>query len=85
MLEEKEKAMGCESGFTDKTLWKCLYTCYLCTKFFFVCYVFWLFLVKNFYIFLECTIAFVNLIEIKIKIYFKKYIYHTKQYQTFNR
>ena len=71
ILEKKEKATGWEGGFTNKTVWACLYACYLCTNFFlFLC--FWLFLVKNFHVFLEFTIAFVNLIKIKLKIYLKK-------------
>ena len=40
MLEEKEKTMGWEGGFTDKTVWTCLYACYLCTKFFFCLFCF---------------------------------------------
>ena len=85
MLEEKEKTMGWEGGFTDKTVWTCLYACYLCTKFFFACFVFWLFLVKNFYIFFRMYNCACKFDRNKIKIYLKKYIYHTKQYQTFNR
>ena len=38
-LEEKEKAMGWEgSFFTNKTVWIYLCACYLCTNFFFVCF-----------------------------------------------
>ena len=33
VLEGKEKAAGWEGGFTNKTVWTCLYTCYLCTNF----------------------------------------------------
>ena len=29
ILEEKEKATGWEGGFTNKTVWTCLYACYL--------------------------------------------------------
>ena len=37
ILEEKEKTTGWERGFTNKTAWTCLYACYLCINFFFVC------------------------------------------------
>ena len=50
-LAEKEKATGLEGGFTKKTVWTCLYACYLCTNFLFVC----LFVVKNF-----CFLEFIN-------------------------
>ena len=46
ILEEKEKAIGWEVGFTNKTVWTCLYTCYLCTNFF-VCLFCFLFFFKN--------------------------------------
>ena len=29
ILEEKEKTTGWEGGFTNKTVWTCLYECYL--------------------------------------------------------
>ena len=44
ILEEKEKATGWEGGFTNKTVWTCLYACYLDNNFFvcfFVCLIFW--------------------------------------------
>ena len=69
ILKKKEKATGWEGGFTDKTVWTCLYACYLYNDFFvclFVCF-FIVFLKKNF--FLDFTIALVNLMKIKIKIY----------------
>ena len=34
ILEEKEKAMGWEGGFTNKTVRTCLYACYLDNNFF---------------------------------------------------
>ena len=34
ILEEKEKATGWEGGFTNKTVWTCLYACYLYNNFF---------------------------------------------------
>ena len=38
ILEEKEKATGWEGGFTNETVWTCLYACYLYNNFFlFVC------------------------------------------------
>ena len=33
ILEEKEKAMGWEGGFTNKTVRTCLYACYLDNNF----------------------------------------------------
>ena len=75
IIEEKVKAMEWEGGFTNKTVWTCLYACYLYNNFF-VClfislFVFWSFSCeKN--LFLEFTIAFENLRKIKIKIYQKK-------------
>ena len=63
-----EKTTGWEGGFTNKTVWTCLYACYLFTNSFFVYSFFWFFLVKNFYVFLEFAVMFVNLIKIKIKI-----------------
>ena len=44
LLEEKEKATGWDGDFTNKIVWTCLYACYLCTNFFFVCLVFGCFL-----------------------------------------
>ena len=52
---EGKKATGSQGSFTNKTVWTCFYACSLCTIFFFF--------------FLEFTIVFVTLIEIKIKIY----------------
>ena len=52
ILEEKEKAAGWEGGFTNKTVWTCLYACYLYNNFsfLFVClFVFWSFSCKKFY------------------------------------
>ena len=65
---EGKKATGWE-GFINKTVWTCLYTCYLYNNFvcLFVCLFFGRFLVKIF--FLEFTIVFANLMKIKIKIY----------------
>ena len=66
ILDEKEKAMGWEGGFTNKTVWTCSYACYLCTSVLFVW--FWVVSCKKIYVFLEFTIVFVNLImKIKIK------------------
>ena len=59
ILEEKEKAAGWKSGFTNKTVWTYLYAC------------FGLFLAKNFW-FLEFTIVFLILMKMEIKIYLKK-------------
>ena len=56
ILEEKEKAKWWESGFTNKTVWTCSYACHM----------------QKISVFLEFTILFVNLIKIKMKIYFKK-------------
>ena len=53
-LEEKETATGWEGGFTNKTVWTCIYASYLCTNFFFcmcVCFFFYFLVVsckKNF-------------------------------------
>ena len=58
ILEEKEKAAGWKSGFTNKTVWTYLYAC------------FGLFLAKNFW-FLEFTIVF-NFDENGNKNLFKK-------------
>ena len=33
ILEEKGKATGFEGDVTNKTVWTCLYACYLCTNF----------------------------------------------------
>ena len=65
ILEEKEKAAGWEGGFTNKTVWTCLYACYLYNNFsfLFVCLFFGPFLVKSF------TIVFANLMKRKIVIY----------------
>ena len=39
ILEEKQKATEWNGGFANKTVWTCLYACYLCTNFFlFVCF-----------------------------------------------
>ena len=41
ILKEKEKAMGWEGGFTNETVWTCLYACYLYNNYFlclFVCF-----------------------------------------------
>ena len=67
ILEEKEKATGWEVGFTNKTVWTCLYACHLYNNFFVCLFVFWSFFCKNIF-FLEFTIVFLNLIKIKIKI-----------------
>ena len=75
-LEEKEKATGWEGGFTNKTVWTCLYACYFYNSFLFVClfvclFVFWSFSCKNVFFF-EFTILLVNLIKIKIQFIKKK-------------
>ena len=62
-LEEKETATGWEGGFTNKTVWTCIYASYLCANFFFcMCacffFYFWLFLVKKFLVFQDLTIVF---------------------------
>ena len=50
VLEEKEKATGWEGGFTNETVWTCLYACYLYNNFFlFVCLFFGRFLVICFF------------------------------------
>ena len=52
ILDEKEKATGWEGCFINKTVWTCLYACYLYNNFFFVVCLFFcflvVFLVKNF-------------------------------------
>ena len=65
ILEEKEKAAGWEGGFTNKTVWTCLYACYLYNNFsfLFVCLFFGPFLVKSF------TVVFENLMKRKVNIY----------------
>ena len=48
-LEEKETATGWEGGFTNKTVWTCIYASCLCTNFFFcmcVCFFFYFLVVS---------------------------------------
>ena len=78
ILEEKEKATGCEGGFTNKTVWTCLYACYLCPNLFFCLFCFLAVSFKTFLFLLECTIVFINLTKIKINVYFKN-IYLSQQ------
>ena len=74
ILEEKVKATEWEGGFTNKTVWTCLYAYYLYNNFF--CLFISLFVFRSFSceknLFFEFKIAFVNLRKIKIKIYQKK-------------
>ena len=44
ILGEKQKATEWHGDFTNKTVWTCLYACYLCTNFLFVCLFFGCFL-----------------------------------------
>ena len=60
--------MEWEGGFTNKTVWTCLYACYLYNNFFLF---FGRFLVKKNFFF-EFTIVFLNLMKMKIKLYLKK-------------
>ena len=56
ILEEKEKSTGQEGGFTNKTVWTCLYACYLSLSY-------------HMHVFLEFAVVFVNSMKIKIKVY----------------
>ena len=55
ILKEKEKATWWEGGFTNKTMWTCLYACYLHNSFFVCLFVFWSFFCKNFFCFRICN------------------------------
>ena len=58
-LEEKEKATGWEGDFANKTVWTCLYACYLYNNFLFVCLFFGRFLIKKFvFIIYSCVCEF---------------------------
>ena len=69
ILEEKEKAVGWEGTFTNKTVWICLYACYLDNNFFVCLFAFWSFSCKKNNFFRIYKLVFVNLMKIKIKIY----------------
>ena len=49
ILEEKEKPTRWESSFTNKTVWTCLYACYLYNNF--LCLLVWSFSCKTFFFF----------------------------------
>ena len=49
ILEGKEKATEREGGFSNKTVWTCLYACYLYNNFFVCLFVFWSFSCKIFF------------------------------------
>ena len=49
ILEGKEKATEREGGLSNKTVWTCLYACYLYNNFFVCLFVFWSFSCKMFF------------------------------------
>ena len=51
ILEEKEKAKGWEGGFPNKTVWTCLYACYLYKNFFVCLFAVWSFSCKKSFFF----------------------------------
>ena len=51
ILEEKEKSKGWEGGFTNKTVWTCLYACYLYKKIFVCLFAVWSFSCKKSFFF----------------------------------
>ena len=76
ILEEKKKATG---GFTNKTVWTCLYPCYLDNNSFMLfVFCFWSFSCKNIIFFRIYNLVLVNLMKIKIKIYFLKKEIHSR-------